>query len=215
MKKRFDDDDDLIFPAARDGESIRVPVYLMDSMAGFRPGFVRVSDAYVAVRRAARDAYIRDLTSAWKDGGRVRHREPPDDEDNLRRERDRREYPRDARRFTAEAYDVADAARTASYLAMCQRLTDAWKQTPNRDWGQPDMGSRPEEQRREIRQIASRPDPNESLVRSGGNAPSPGDRERMYAQRNHDLENAWRMMGRTDPNKAGQIENQRERWLGK
>jgi hypothetical protein len=79
------------------------------------------------------------------------------------------------------------------------------------------MSSRPGQlQRPEIRNIPVRGDPNESLVRSGGNAgPSPGgDRERMYAQRNHDLENAWKM-GRTDPARAGQIENQREEWLGK
>jgi hypothetical protein len=61
---RIDDDDDAIFPVARDGETVRVRMALMDGF-GHQPGYVQVSDDYVAMRRAARDAYIRDLTSAF------------------------------------------------------------------------------------------------------------------------------------------------------
>jgi hypothetical protein len=190
---------------ALDGQTIRTPLTLMDSMAGFRPGYVQVSDDYVAIRRAARDAYIRDLTSAWKDGGRVR----PDDEDNLRREADRRrsaDFAPRSRINDARQQEIADAARTASYLAMCDRLSNAWR-TPTRDFAQPDQGSTPAELRRYQRGEAAAPV-------SGGNAPSPGDREKLYEARKRDLENAWRTLGVTNPNAATGIERQGEQWRG-
>jgi hypothetical protein len=240
MKKvriRFDDDDET-----RDGESVRVPLLIMDG-ARHAPGFVQLTDDYyIARRRAARDAYIRDLSSAWD--GRKRRREPEEpDEDELRREADRRrsfDFSPRGRIADAAQFDLLDARRRGAWYGMCARLQDAWK-TPTRDWGQPDQGSTPAElAAHNMRNIRNRPDENENLVRgaptSGGNVPSPGDREKMYAQRNRDLENAWRspsgvaplkptqigagpaamvMRGRTDPSRAGQIENQRERWLGK
>lgn len=88
MRERNDDDDIL-----RDGKRMRVPMTMIDSRqremtehfrrsrarlhdghgnpVGHRPGFV-VSDAVTSEERQrirdARDAYERDLTTAWKRG---------------------------------------------------------------------------------------------------------------------------------------------------
>jgi hypothetical protein len=56
-----DDDDEI-----PDGRSVRVPMVLMDSMAGHRPGYVQLTDEQVAMRREARDAMIRRAENAWR-----------------------------------------------------------------------------------------------------------------------------------------------------
>jgi hypothetical protein len=193
---RFDDDGEV-----EDGRGVRVPMMLCD---GYRPGYVQVSDAHIEMRRRARAEMIDRATQAWVDGGRVRHREPRDDydEDNLRRERDRRRnYDARGRVNDAAAYDIADAARTASYLAMCQRLQDAWKSRPA-DAAQPDMSSRPEE----LMSYHLRTEPDEP-------AAAQARRDRAWAAYKDQLSTAW-MRGRTDPREADVIERQGEKWRG-
>jgi hypothetical protein len=197
---------------------------LMDG-GGFRhaPGYIGVSDNYVEMRRRARQGMIDRATSAWD--SRIRRREP-DDEDRL----DRRHYysafgqPQrergrgfDTRSRVADARqrDVADAARMGAYFAMCDRAANAWKRTPNRDWAQPDMGTRPEEMTaygaRSISPPVGRSDPNEDLVKLRQDTQA--RRDAAYQASVSGLSEAWKM-GRTDPSAAGRIENQRERWLG-
>jgi hypothetical protein len=170
---RFDDDETL------DGETIRTPMVLMDSMAGYRRGYVQLTDDAITKRRAARDSYIRNMTTAWD--SRERRREPDDfDEDSPGRERYRRSYdfaPARSRVDDAAAYDIADAARTASYLAMCDRVSNAWRR-PVRDAAQPDQGSTPAELARHMRA-----DPDEDAA---------ARREKSYAAYKARLEVAWR-----------------------
>lgn len=74
--QKIEDDDDQI---ARDGQTIRVPLMLMDSVqkavasstvtndgAGHRPGYAVITDAMVKDRLKLYDAYIARVTSAWK-----------------------------------------------------------------------------------------------------------------------------------------------------
>jgi hypothetical protein len=78
---QFVEDDDEV----GDVETVRVPMYLMDDAAKFRPGYVQLSDEQIAKRRASRDRFIRDLNSAWRMDLRKRDDDDdddPDDDDN-------------------------------------------------------------------------------------------------------------------------------------
>jgi hypothetical protein len=133
------------------------------------------NDAARDAARSARDRWIADMSSAWRDGGRKRRREPPDDDDNGD---DDENGDENNDRRSRSAGDARAAARR-SYDAMVARLGRAWR-TPvyqrlvNRDAAEPDLSSPPEIMRRHLR------------------GDEPPDREKMYRQRNADLENAWR-----------------------
>ena len=218
------DDDEIV----RDGQSVKVPMTIMDSRrpvsfdaAAHQPGFRsdtasyleayrrscadvalpsgRVSDADV---RAARSAWIEDTTSAWK--ADARKKKPPDDDGDDDDDDD------DNRGSSLNRNKQSDSRD--DYV---KRLTDAWR-TPVRDAAQPDMGTRPE-------------DPAAAQAR----------RDRIYADYRTSLSNAWRSgpgaapaqtaivgvgpksmveepaRGRTDPARAGEVEEVYEKTLGK
>jgi hypothetical protein len=191
---------------ALDGETVRTRMVLMDSMFGHRPGYAPVALADAMAAKRARQEMIDRASNAWRGDGRIRRREP-DDEDRLNRER-----PSDR-----ASREVADAAKTASYLAMVGRAENAWRMPtggisenpPVRDAGDPDV--------------------------MRGHLSGEPDREAMYEARKTSLSNAWRSPsgvaslkpvqlgagpanmvepGVTSPSVAARIENQREAWLG-
>src|SRR6516162_862890 len=45
---------------------VRVPMMLCDSLAGYRPGFVQLSDEQIKARWEARDGMIRSAQEAWR-----------------------------------------------------------------------------------------------------------------------------------------------------
>src|SRR6516162_8598002 len=89
-----------------DGDSVRVPVMICDSLAGYRPGFVQLSDEQIKARWESRDGMIRsaekawrsssspiarpietatareDESARWKDLADGRRRKPPDDDED-------------------------------------------------------------------------------------------------------------------------------------
>ena len=173
---------------ALDGETVRTRMVLMDSMFGHRPGYAALNDAMITKRRAARDAYICDLSFAWD--GRKRRREP---EENYAEEA--------AAGSAADRREIADARRMAAYQAMCGRLADAWKSRPV-DAAQPDVSSRPEELMRH--HLPAEPDEP---------AAAQARRDRAWTAYKDQLSTAW-MRGRTDPPEADVIERQGEQWRG-
>jgi hypothetical protein len=70
---RIVSDDDVEVP---DGHTVRVRMNMMDSLAGHRQGYVQLTGEQVRMRRESRDAYVRDLTSAWR-GPQARDANPP------------------------------------------------------------------------------------------------------------------------------------------
>jgi len=84
QRKRVDDDDDDDDDSIlRDGESLRVPLHMMDAVQrsvaqhlhdghgnrpGHRPGFA-MSDANDDARQRAYDEYRRDIENAWRSSG--------------------------------------------------------------------------------------------------------------------------------------------------
>jgi hypothetical protein len=138
------------FEVARDGETVRQRMLLMDSAAKpeppvWRSGFALLSDAEVAARQAARQGMIDRAQNAWRMD--ARKKPPPDDDD------DDGEDTEDARRDRRARVEqnvpvakpvvhgeVADArAARARYVA---RLEDAWRK-PFRDGVQPSGHTRP------------------------------------------------------------------------
>jgi hypothetical protein len=108
---RFVEDDYV----ARDGETIRTPMYLMDSkprdrvqlvdtfqldgasLDQFRPGYRTIGDC--APHSSARDTYVRDLQSAWKMDARKRKPPEPDEPDNDDDQDEQDARQKDARGF--------------------------------------------------------------------------------------------------------------------
>jgi hypothetical protein len=193
-----------------DGGVVRCPVVLMDSMqrrvafdaANHQPGYRFAAAADATVRDArrhaldARDAMIKRAENAWRSDAR---RKPPDDDDDDDDDDDTnsRERSRDAR--------DARAAATASYIAMCARLRDAWRSSPSRDGaGGPDAEAL---LARHLR--GDEPDDDDD---NGNNTADL--REQSYAAYKDQLENAWRG-GRTDPSRAVEVERRLERERGK
>jgi hypothetical protein len=96
-----------------DGGEVRVPVTLCDSMAGHRRGYAELSWREIADRRAAFEAR-QEMIDRQRQSWRMDKRKPPPDEPD----EDDDENDDD---------DTRDAARAASYQAMCLRLQDAHK----------------------------------------------------------------------------------------
>jgi hypothetical protein len=187
--------DDEIDRVARDGESISIPVLMCDSLAGYRrgyvspaqltghqPGFVALSDAQIAERRRARDAWVRNLSDAWR--GDARRKKPPDDDDENGGDDDDETNNEDRRSRSASD---ARAAATRSYDAMVRRLSNAWR-GPGRDAAQPDLGSTAEELMR--RGTEGRTDPNAATEIEQR-------LEIERAQRRRDLSSAWQQSNPT------------------
>jgi hypothetical protein len=234
------DDDEIV----RDGQSVKVPMTIMDARrsvsfdaAAHQPGYrtdtasyleayrrscadvappsYRVSDAAVSDVRAARSAWIEDMTAAWK--ADARKKKPPDDDDD---DDDDGDEP------ISKSSRSTDP-RTVARDAYVKHLTDAWKRTPVRDAAQPDLSTPPDDL---MRRHTS--DPNDP-------AAAQARRDRVYANYRTSLSNAWRSgpgaapaqtaivgvgpksmveepaRGRTDPARAGEVEEVYEKTLGK
>jgi hypothetical protein len=192
------DDDNVEIP---DGGRVRVPIMTMDAKFDARdhqPGFRYASDAAVrdARRRAldAREAMIRRAERAWCDARQKRDDDDDVDDDDA----NSRERSRDAR--------DARAVATASYIAMCARLRDAWRSSPSDGAGGPDADAL---LARHLR--GDEPDDDDDDDNGNNNVDL---REQSYAAYKDQLENAWRG-GRTDPRRAVEIERRLERERGK
>jgi hypothetical protein len=184
----IDDDDDVV----RDGESVRVPIHLMDG--------VQRQIAFDA-RTAARDAMIRRAQNAWRHGAADAASKPVTvtDLDKLR--------------------DAARTARATWIKQMCDAWKTDARRKPYLDPEEPkgSAGQYNEQDPRKIGRSAlsiepgGQPDnssPPEVMRRH-----LQGRRDEAWQSRNSELENAWR--GQTDPARATAIERQREEWLGK
>ena len=265
---RYDDDDDY---EVADGNSVRRPLFLIDSFAvddvdllrRHQPGFRIMGDADRSKVNDARSLMIRRAESAWaRDANPPQFTCPechgtgkdPDDDSgktdcdmcggtgsirgpnigSSSQRRDPGKYPDADLRLDRRRSDDAQVtdARRLAYDGYVKRLTQAWKHRPARDANQPDNSSPPEIMRRYLHgapaphddpagamrhHLGGEPDENnaEGLMRRrmrGDVGPDAGARERAYAQRKANLENAWR--GQSDPRRAGKIEAQREKWHG-
>jgi hypothetical protein len=212
MRRRhhLDDDDDIAdTDIIADGGSVRVPLYLCDSVQravldayGRRTGYARLTDAaQVKMRREARDTMIKRAENAWRlDARRKKNRDDDDDDDDDYNETDPDKIGQSALSVRTDARSISDAraAATASYHQMCARLRDAWRM---QDAPQPDNSSSSAEWRRHM---ASVPDPGDPKVR----------RDKAYQDYTTNLSNAW-MQGRTDPSRADEVEERLERERGR
>jgi hypothetical protein len=142
-RRKYLDDED-IDDMVPEGASIRVPLYLCDSLQKavvakyghggddlfdeHRPRFLTPSPELLEFRARNRTRYVQDLNSAWKS---------PAQRAQLAR-------------GTPGAFDagVRDAARDA-YFQMVKRGESAWR-TPHKDAAQPDTGSTPQEWQRHL-----------------------------------------------------------------
>jgi hypothetical protein len=232
----------------KDGEHVRVLMHMMDAtqraIAGIdlnhhRPGFRHASDAAVRdARTAGRDAYVRDLTSAWRGAGDNPDRAPLPQAPGMA-----------APAKEPEPLPDPDLAEIA-YQQYRRRLAMAWQFAPSATpWEAPPADLL--QASRVARLIAQAPPPRASsaplvdpratseiaklLVRRefGTTAGGPGPTD-ARAEMISKLRDAWRgpandrgepdistrpeeMRGprsETDPRAAKQVEREREHWLG-
>jgi hypothetical protein len=120
MRKRDAYLDDEI---ARDGETIRTPLFLKDGR-DHQPHFLRVTDEGVRdARREARDArqeWIRDLSSAWRRRPHIDATEPDAATELL----PRRDVPGPDERIDP---DGKLASMRREYQRRCRELENAWR----------------------------------------------------------------------------------------
>jgi hypothetical protein len=207
---RRDDDDEI-----KDGESIRVPMYLTDAAArAHQPDDDRYRRAHAdfcrddelpqhpdsGAAQKAYETYKSALTQEWKNPGRsiTPHTAPPEDVELAKRVAPLLALSRPISASSAPPY----ADSRSAYDQMCQRLTDAWR-TPVRDAPEPDLGSRPEELRRP-RSESDPADPSAARTHKReveawkGRDPAElardleAKRSAIHAQVRNNLENAWR-----------------------
>jgi hypothetical protein len=192
MRHRGVDDDDEV----KDGETIRVPLYLCDH----QPRHAKLTDEVRKIRQTTRTEYLTGLQDAWKSPAqRAMDQGQPDLGDAVR-----------------DSRAVARTAR-ADYIA---RTCDAWKP---RD-AQPDLGTPPEELRRP-RGESDPTDPSAAKTREreietwqGRDPAELAELARdveargraQHAEFSSTLSNAWK----ANPTAATQIERQGERWRG-
>jgi hypothetical protein len=221
-----------------DGQSVRVPLVLMDSLQrsvfehsrrlhtsglaldtrNHQPGYVypRVSSPdIVDARQRAMDArreMIERNSNAWKspirDAACPMCGHDPDDDDDVN-------GTEDARRPTSLA--DATAMRRQAYDAMVKRGEQAWRM--GRDAAQPDQSSRPGELSSYLHPVSPEEFTRAFNRRSTGVSAGPGgdqpDKERAYRERVSALENAWRTpTGVANPSAATRVERQGEIWRG-
>jgi len=188
---------------------VRVPVMLMDSMQrsvafdayAHQPGYARP-------RREARDAMIKRAENAWR-------KKNGDDDDDDDEELDNA----CSRRTDARSISDARAAATASYIALCARLRDAWRSSPSRDGaGGPDAeellrrplgGNDPDDD--------GAPDPGDPMavmrrhLTERGGEQAQRERDRAWNSYKDQLSRAWQQ-GRTDPHRAVEVERLRGKY---
>jgi hypothetical protein len=195
-RKYFDDGDEVV----RDGKSVRVKMVVMDGWAAdlrrrnpgvgafdadnHRPHFARLSDAEIAMRRQARDAWIEQQRNAWRMPSRVAAAAPVTTYRRLLSMRD------------------AQAARDASYDAYGTRLGNSWRTLPARvrDAAEPDVS---EQLLR--RHLAGPDDPDED---GNGNGDPQSARDLAYWRYVDQLGRAWQ----TSLGDANSVEQERRRW---
>jgi hypothetical protein len=215
---------------------VRVPMMLCDSLAGYRPGFVQLSDEQIKARWEARDTMIRSAQKAWRGPietaaaredvgsqparmeslacGRRAWASPLTPEqvaayDARRRKPDPEDDPDEDDDDDNE--DTRDAARVASYQAMCLRLQDAWKRPPSlprtRDAAEPDNSSSPETMRKFLR---GSDDPEDAQAK----------RDQAYEEYAASISQAWKTApplsraSATDPSAASRVERIGEQTRG-
>jgi hypothetical protein len=106
LRDRFvDDETDSM---ARDGETVRTRMILMDSLAGYRPGYVQLTDDQIAKRREARREMVDRAIAAWRAPG-------CDEGDAI--------FPL--------ARDAARAAARDARQQMIDRVASAWRTDPS------------------------------------------------------------------------------------
>jgi hypothetical protein len=119
---RYDDDYVL-----EDGESVKVPVKLMDNARDYQPHYGQLTDAQTAMRVRARSEYIKRTCDAWKTAGRVQQ-----DADPSKPDPDAANAVQ-AQLETWQGRDPVDIARDverrrrAIHAEFTERLTNAWK----------------------------------------------------------------------------------------
>jgi hypothetical protein len=101
-----------------DGESVRVPLYLCDSV---QRQFVDADQ----MRQDARQEMIDRATTAWRE-----NKAP-----TFVGASDRRQL----------SFDAAQTMRNAAYHRMVAKISDAWRTPPHRDAAQPDTGTPPDD----------------------------------------------------------------------
>ena len=125
-----------------DGESVRVPVYLMDAtqravagvdLSDHQPGYLRVTDAAVRDARTAacdaRDAMIKRATEAWRTAGRVQSKQDadPTEPDPSAASAVEQELERWQGRDLADLGRAVEAKRRAIHREFSERLSSAWR----------------------------------------------------------------------------------------
>jgi hypothetical protein len=133
MRKHLDDDEDIV----ADGQSVRVPVYLMDNVQreiafdarDHQPHFGRPSDAVLDARKQARDAYIRRTCEAWRTAGRVQSKQDadPSEPDPNAANAVERELETWQGRDPAELARAVEARRRRTHAEFSERLSNAWR----------------------------------------------------------------------------------------
>jgi hypothetical protein len=203
---------------ARDGETVRVPLHMMDAMRraiathdfnvnarDHQPHYAQLSDERLVRRAAVRAAWIKQLNDAWRGDAKRRRRDDDDEDDDdddevAGAEGQNRTDPDKVGRSAVDAATV----RRAAYDAYCSRLREAWRGTEIC-------------RRRQISDAAEPDAGNQLLGRHLSAEPvanARAARESSYEEYRRRLGSAWQQ-GRTDPGRAPTIEEQRERWLGK
>jgi hypothetical protein len=192
-------------------------------LSGHRPGYVQLTDEQIAMRRTARDAAIETARQAWK--GDARRRKKPDNGDDDDDDDDyevmgaegaqRTEPERIGRSSLSVRSDDADRKR-AAYETYCAKLRDSWKSRPM-DAGEPSNSSSPAEWNAHRRDVEPDHDAGRVLrghLQTERNEENQRRRDLAWNDYKTRLAGAWQR-GRTDPRAATEIEQQREKWLGK
>jgi hypothetical protein len=212
-----DDDDEV-----RDGETVHVPLHMMDAMQR------AIAGHDFGARTAARARWVKQLNDAWRTPGRdanppqftcpechgtgndpdadspsgkcdecggTGYISPPTNSSSREAASRPKRAPDTSLRVSK---DAATTVRRAAYDDYCRRLTDAWR-TPHKDAAEPEAATQ-----------LLHPDPYSGV--QAPRRPVPSDaRERAWNSYKNQLGNAWQQ-GRTDPQAATAIEQQAEKW---
>jgi hypothetical protein len=182
---RFDDNE-----VVRDGQTVRTPLLLCDSIAGRRSGYLQYTDAQNEMRQSARQSMIDRAASAWRTNPFMDARRKPDDDEDGDDDTD------DSRDRKRRASDAAIADAREAYHRMCARLQSAW-----RDAGpEPSLHTPPAAWQRNGPPPGSTPSPyaaeeqEEVVERTKGlERDVEKRRQRQDAKNRQRLQNAWRV----------------------
>jgi hypothetical protein len=210
MRTDIEYDDDIV----ADGESVRVPMMVMDAMAGHRQGYVEMTDEQIAMRARARSRWIAEMCDAWRGplDARRRRKRRDDDDEPMRPMGSSGQGRTDPDKIGQSALDARRVANSA-YSEMCRKLQDSWRSPPSRDAHEPDAS-----ERLLGRAPAPHDDPMAAMRRHLGDPDDDNPQARRDAAWNAYKDRLSRayLQGRADPTAAAtRIEKERERYLGK